>query len=267
MDGALGCDAVAGEAVGERCNGLDDDCDGMSDEDFAGLGAMCASGVGACARDGVGVCVDGALGCDAVAGAAMDELCNEVDDDCDGRVDEIAACREPVCGDGFVDPGEQCDGGEVCRGCQWAAVDERERNETVATASEAGVFRRLRGVTGREGVGCCARPDTDIFRITIEEPVSFGAYCRSGIGCLGWQSPYTCSSVALLDEGGGVVASNAGSHPELRCAYVDAGVAPALGRVESGTYYVRVIHRYVPAPVDPPPGNYVIELEYGPPAE
>ncbi|MEZ4434231.1 MAG: MopE-related protein [bacterium] len=108
-DGAGGveCDAVAGEPVDEVCDGVDDDCDGVADEGL-GVGEACVGGVGACAAEGLTVCgADGALVCDAAPGAPGDEVCDGVDDDCDGRVDEGVA---NACGGCGAVPVEVCDG-------------------------------------------------------------------------------------------------------------------------------------------------------------
>ena len=87
------CDAPVGEPAAEACNGLDDDCDGTSDEGL-GLDEPCTVGVGGCRRDGVQVCAQGGVVCGAMVGAPVDEVCNGADDDCDGTSDEalVAAC-------------------------------------------------------------------------------------------------------------------------------------------------------------------------------
>jgi hypothetical protein len=83
----------------ERCNGLDDDCDGLHDEDFVGLGAACEVGFGACVAAGAKVCgADGvSLKCSVNPVTGGDELCNEVDDDCDGATDEDFASKGKLC--------------------------------------------------------------------------------------------------------------------------------------------------------------------------
>ncbi len=86
------CNATAGVPATEVCNGLDDDCDGLVDEKWADKGAACQSGLGRCARPGVRVCdhddPDGPTRCDAQAGEPATEVCNTLDDDCDGQTDE-----------------------------------------------------------------------------------------------------------------------------------------------------------------------------------
>ena len=91
----------AGDEVG-LCDGLDNDCDGRTDEDFVdalwldGLARTrartCEAGVGACLRTAPFRCADDGSGvvCEVDAGAAEgpDDDCDGVDDDCDGAVDE-----------------------------------------------------------------------------------------------------------------------------------------------------------------------------------
>ncbi|MEZ4431061.1 MAG: MopE-related protein [bacterium] len=80
-DGVAGCAATAAPAP-ERCDGFDDDCDGIADEGQPDTGLACNVGVGVC-EAGATVCLDGAIACRP--GAPGAEQCNRVDDDCDGR--------------------------------------------------------------------------------------------------------------------------------------------------------------------------------------
>ncbi|MFH1463760.1 MAG: MopE-related protein [Pseudomonadota bacterium] len=108
-------------AADEYCNGLDDDCDGTTDEDDA-LDAPTwyadtdADGYGDAATNAVACAAPSGFladntDCDDTADAvnpAATELCNGVDDDCDGVTDEDAAADAPTWyydrdGDGFGD--------------------------------------------------------------------------------------------------------------------------------------------------------------------
>ena len=80
------CDPVPAEI----CDYVDNDCDGQVDEGFDGLGEACTAGIGACLDTGAMACPTEGTGlvCTAEALPPGEELCNGVDDDCDGDVDE-----------------------------------------------------------------------------------------------------------------------------------------------------------------------------------
>jgi len=83
----------------ERCNTLDDDCDGLHDEDFVGLGQGCEVGFGACTADGFKICASDevSLVCSVNPVTGGDELCNDLDDDCDGVTDEDFPSKNSLC--------------------------------------------------------------------------------------------------------------------------------------------------------------------------
>ncbi len=109
----------------EHCNGSDDDCDGRVDEDLA---RDCGSDVGAC-RPGRQVCNDGLWGVCGGELGPVPEGCNEVDDDCDGFVDEGVANACQACG---APPAEVCnDLDDDCDG----QVDEGVRNPCFGCAA------------------------------------------------------------------------------------------------------------------------------------
>jgi hypothetical protein len=93
--GVAECDPTSGwsacsapEATLEECNGQDDDCDGVWDDDLEGVGGPCTNAV-----EGVGECVGvryclGQNGWLCQGPTPALETCNAQDDDCDGSADE-----------------------------------------------------------------------------------------------------------------------------------------------------------------------------------
>jgi hypothetical protein len=85
-------------AVAEtRCDNIDNNCNGQTDESFPLKGQPCTVGNGICAGSSTYICSGGnstACPATATAGNAVDEICNAIDDNCDGNTDE----RTPVAG-------------------------------------------------------------------------------------------------------------------------------------------------------------------------
>jgi hypothetical protein len=99
VDGAeQACEPLPAALDDITCDGVDDDCDEATDEDYSGV----ACGIGACIS--VSACVAGeVVACVPGQAAADDTTCDAVDDDCDGREDEgyvpVVDCGDPQCPD------------------------------------------------------------------------------------------------------------------------------------------------------------------------
>jgi len=161
----------------DGCDGLDNDCDGRTDEDLDGDGDGALGP--ACPQPGVDVDCDDARA-DVHPGAA--DVCDGVDNDCDGATDEdldedgdgYSAC-ETVPGprdcrddDRHIHPAavevcdladNDCDGetdeGSVCEACSDGARDELvDATRWPLVAACAGTFARMSLRTPRTGTPC-----------------------------------------------------------------------------------------------------------------
>jgi hypothetical protein len=148
------------------CNGIDDDCDGLVDEDYLSTPTSCGQGV--CAATGSLTCVNGIEGdsCTTEPKAeASDVTCDGLDGDCDGSADEdyvpddtcgLGVCQigntASSCDDGVETqcvPGETTGDDNNCNGLD-DNCDGTPDNEYVPTLTTCGV-----GECAAEGETTC----------------------------------------------------------------------------------------------------------------
>jgi len=107
-------------ASAEVCDGLDNNCNGMTDEGNPGGGASCGvSGIGVCTTGGTVTCTNGRLVCSGGSQAGP-EVCNNLDDDCNGLTDDGVSGVGVACNGGITFPtnppvGRCRTGATVCR--------------------------------------------------------------------------------------------------------------------------------------------------------
>jgi hypothetical protein len=80
----------------DLCDADDNDCNGQTDETWPDLGKDCEAGKGECVAQGKWVCTADATGaeCDAEPGTPSEEVCDGLDNNCDGQTDEGGICQK-----------------------------------------------------------------------------------------------------------------------------------------------------------------------------
>jgi hypothetical protein len=174
---AVFCDAANGwqcdydsvsdyETDESLCDALDNDCDGKTDEMYAYLypPSPCSVGQGGCREDGVWICDGNPLAspiCNVVEGPPQPEVCNGIDDDCDGKVDE--PCPSPT------DTSEANSDGPSCVQDVWVQLPSGTyiyAYEAVRPDAGTGAFNGLKAAmedwdTGTSGARACSRAGWD----------------------------------------------------------------------------------------------------------
>ncbi|MFH2009062.1 MAG: MopE-related protein [bacterium] len=155
--GAWGACGGAVTPSAEVCDGLDNDCDGQIDEGVTRACQVTVVGVGTCS--GIETCTAGAWG-SCTAQTPTTETCNNIDDDCDGAVDEnlTQSCQITVAGVGT------CTGSETCQAGAWvgctaqtptAEICNNHDDDCDGAIDENLTQSCYNGPGGTEGVGLC----------------------------------------------------------------------------------------------------------------
>ncbi|MBK7861785.1 MAG: hypothetical protein IPJ65_24850 [Archangiaceae bacterium] len=249
------CPTQPGAPADEQCNGADDDCDGVLD-DLADAGEACVGGLGVCTAPGAFACVDGGWACVSDGEKPSPELCNGLDDDCDGWVDD--GCLSTVAGSG---PPGWVDG-------PWAAA-QFQRPQMLVSDALGNVFvadsanNRVRaiwadgGVTTLAGNGACAFADGPGPTASFCQPLGIELLRNSDLAVSDARnrrvrvirSPRQAPTVVTMaiDAGfsqprglhltadGGLLVSDPGAHRVFYVNPVDGGLVKVIGLGSSGT--------------------------------
>lgn len=235
----------------EVCNGMDDDCDGIVDNGVPGLGEPCGTSLpGACQVGALSCSVDG-LYCSAVVAPGEEaEVCDGVDNDCDGMVDNGPfCCTDAVLNGAETDidcggpcqqkcaVGQQCASGADCMtgSCVVGACAGATCTDGIQNGSESGVDcggpcpKCPLGLPCNSDFDCASGACDPVVHVCVPKPEGAvcvqgaecaSGYCVDGVCCDG---PCTgaCQACSALKKGTGAngVCGNimAGIDPDAEC--------------------------------------------------
>ncbi len=139
------------------CDGIDEDCDGETDEDVPGTETTC--GTGACEAVGVIGCLGGESGSSCTPGEpTADDDCDGVDDDCDGQTDEHFLPSAVTCGIGAcaATGTTLCVAGEVVDDCAAGEPTDDDDCDGVDDDCDGAADEHCEPSDVTCGIGACA---------------------------------------------------------------------------------------------------------------
>jgi hypothetical protein len=204
------------------CDGIDSDCDGKVDETFTDLGKACEVGIGECQVQGEQVCGDNqtSLRCEVTQTIEpADEICDGLDNDCDGLIDEPMS--DPGTAPSYVHDDLVQIGSAL-----WVYAYEGSRPDATATAqgvvaqracSRAGVLPWT-NLTYDEAVDACAAADMQLCTVA-----QWRDACDGAGSCL-W---------SFAPAGGSACLTNASMYPNDRNACNGHDLTAAAGAADT----------------------------------
>jgi hypothetical protein len=145
----------------EVCDGRDNNCNGQVDENNPGGGGACATGIPGVCSAGTSSCLNGAIACVQNAQAAA-EICDGLDNNCNGQVDENNPGGGGACATGLVGV---CSAGTMI--CQIGSLSCVQNMQASAETCD-GLDNNCNGSvdegfqdTDADGLADCVDPDID----------------------------------------------------------------------------------------------------------